>query len=63
MYIFLTLETLTKFFLGLGFDITTFTLFEQLILLMVSNIFYIVSWFILLYFIYRILLRIFRFIF
>lgn len=63
MYIFLTLETLTKFFLVLGFDITTFTLFEQLILLMVSNIFYIVSWFILLYFIYRILLRIFRFIF
>ena len=63
MYIFLTLETLTKFFLVLGFDITTFTLFEQLILLMVSYIFYIVSWFIFLYFIYRILLRIFRFIF
>lgn len=63
MYIFLTIETLTKFFLSLGFDITTFTLYEQLTLLVLSNIFYIITWFVLLYFVYRVLLRIFRFIF
>lgn len=63
MYFFLSLEMITKFFLGLGFDITSFTQFEQVIVFITSNIFYIITWFILLYFVYRILLKIFRFIF
>lgn len=63
MYLFLTLETLTSFFISLGFDIASFTSFEQLLILLVSNFFYIVSWFIFLYFLYRLFLKIFKFIF
>lgn len=49
MYFYVTLEELELFLLRFGLDITTFTGFEQSIVLILGNIFVLISW----YFIFR----------
>lgn len=49
MYIFITLEKLQIFLLKFGLDISTFTNFEQSVVLILANIFFIICW----YFVFR----------
>ena len=63
MYIFLTMEQVISILLNLGIDITVFTLFEQTVLFILCNIFYIITIFILVYFVYRFLLKLKRILF
>lgn len=57
MYIFLTMEKVTLVLLGLGIDIAAFSLYEQSVLFMLCNIFYIITNFIFIYIMYRIILK------
>lgn len=63
MYIFLTMEQVVSILLGFGIDITVFTLFEQTVLLILCNIFHVITIFVLVYFVYRFLLKLKRILF
>ena len=63
MYIFLTMEKVITILGNLGIDITMFTAYEQSVVFMLCNIFYIITNFVLIYFAYRFILKLFRFIF
>lgn len=63
MYIFLTMEQVVSILLGFGIDITVFTLFEQTVLLILCNIFHVITIFVLGYFVYRFLLKLKRILF
>lgn len=63
MYIFLTMEQVVSILLGFGIDITVFTLFEQTVLLILCNIFHVITIFVLVYFVYRFLLKLMRILF
>jgi len=49
MYFYVTLEQLKEILLNFGLDITLFTGFEQSVVLILGNIFVLISW----YFIFR----------
>lgn len=63
MYIFLTMEKVIIILLGLGIDITAFSLYEQSVLFMLCNIFYIITNFIFIYIMYRIILKFIKWLF
>ena len=63
MYIFLTLEKLIEVLNNLGIDITLYTSYEQTVIFLLSNIFVIITNFVLIYFVYRVILKLFGFLF
>lgn len=63
MYIFLTMEKLIEVLNSFGIDITVFTSYEQTVIFLLSNIFIIITNFILIYFVYRIILKMFGWLF
>lgn len=63
MYIFLTMEKVITILLGLGIDITVYSLYEQSVLFMLCNIFYIITNFIFIYIMYRIILKFIKWLF
>lgn len=63
MYIFLTMEKVITILLGLGIDIAAFSLYEQSVLFMLCNIFYIITNFIFIYIMYRIILKFIKWLF
>lgn len=63
MYIFLTMEKVITILLGLGIDITAFSSYEQSVLFMLCNIFYIITNFIFIYIMYRIILKFIKWLF
>jgi len=50
MYFYVTLEQLKIILLDFGLDLTTFTGFEQSVVLILGNVFILISW----YFVFRI---------
>lgn len=63
MYIFLTMEKVIEILSNLGIDITLYTSYEQTIVFLLSNIFVIITNFVLIYFAYRFILKLFGFLF
>ena len=63
MYIFLTLEKVIEVLSNLGIDITLYTPYEQTVIFLLSNIFVIITNFVLIYFAYRVILKLFGFLF
>ncbi len=63
MYIFLTYSKLVTIFQTLGFDITSFTDFEKVVVLLLSNIFFIFTIFVIINFIYKFIFRVVKMIF
>ena len=63
MYIFLTLEKVIEVLSNLGIDITLYTSYEQTVIFLLSNIFVIITNFVLIYFAYRVILKLFGFLF
>ena len=63
MYIFLTMEKVITVLASIGIDITIFTAYEQSVVFLLCNTFYIITNFVLIYFAYRFILKLFRFIF
>lgn len=63
MYIFLTMEKLIELLGNLGINITLFTSYEQTVIFLLSNIFVIITNFVLIYFAYRVILKLFGFLF
>lgn len=63
MYIFLTLEKVIEVLSNLGIDITLYTPYEQTVIFLLSNIFVIITNFVLIYFVYRVILKLFGFLF
>lgn len=63
MYIFLTMEKVITVLASLGIDITMFTAYEQSVVFLLCNTFHIITNFVLIYFAYRFILKLFRFIF
>lgn len=57
MYIFLTLEKVIEILKNFGIDISLFTSYEQTIVFLLCNIFVIITNFILIYFAYRVILK------
>lgn len=58
MYILVSLEKITLFFLKYNIDITQFTSFEQAILIILCNIFMILFYWFMLYVIYKFIFKI-----
>lgn len=63
MYIFLTMEKVIEVLSNLGINITLFTSYEQTVIFLLSNIFVIITNFVLIYFAYRVILKLFGFLF
>lgn len=63
MYIFLTYETLVKVFESWGFDITVFTVFEKCVVLLLSNILFVLILIFILSCIWKVINRVLRIIF
>lgn len=63
MYFYVTLEQLKIILLNFGLDLTLFTGFEQSVVLILSNIFVLISWFFIFRTIYFIWVRIKRLLF
>ena len=63
MYFYVTLEQLKTILLNFGLDLTLFTGFEQSVVLILSNIFVLISWFFIFRTIYFIWVRIKRLLF
>jgi len=63
MYIFLTMEKVIEVLSSLGIDITFYTSYEQTVIFLLSNIFVIITNFVLIYFAYRVILKLFGWLF
>ena len=63
MYFYVTLEQLKEILLTFGLDLTLFTGFEQSVLLILGNIFVLISWFFIFRTVYFIWIRIKRLLF
>lgn len=63
MYIFLTYDTVKAILLSWGFDITLFTLFEQCVIFLLSNILFVLTIFLILCCLWKVINRVLRFIF
>lgn len=63
MYYFMSIEEITEYLLRFGIDIATFTPFELSTTFILFNLFKIITIFIFGYIIYRIILKIYDFIF
>jgi len=63
MYIFLTMEKVIEVLSNLGIDITLYTSYEQTVIFLLSNIFVIITNFVLIYFAYRVILKLFGWLF
>lgn len=58
MYSFITLDKLIAFFIKYGIDITLFTNYELSILILLSNIFMVISYIFIFYITYKIILKV-----
>lgn len=63
MYIFMTLEQITAFLLKFNIDISSFDNFELAIIFILCNLYKIITIFVLGYIVYRIILKVYDFIF
>lgn len=63
MYIFVTMPRVIEILSKLGIDITVYTSYEQTVIFLLVNIFYIITTFILLYIVYRLALKLYNFFF
>lgn len=63
MYIFVTMENVISILSKLGIDITSFTSYEQTIVFLLVNIFYLMTIFFVLYICYRLVLKLYNFFF
>lgn len=63
MYIFLTMEKVVAVLSKLGIDITVFTSYEQTIIFLITNILVLISTAVILYIAYRIILKMWNFLF
>ena len=63
MYIFVTMEKVITILSNLGIDITVFTSYEQTIIFLLVNIFYLITNGFILYIAYRIILKLWNFFF
>lgn len=63
MYIFVTMEKVVSVLSNLGIDITTFTNYEQTIIFLLMNVLHLLSIAFILYIAYRIILKIWNFLF
>lgn len=63
MYIFVTMPKVITILSKLGIDITSYTSYEQTVIFLLVNIFYIITTFIILYIVYRLFLKLYNFFF
>ena len=63
MYIFVTMERVITILAKLGIDITVFTSYEQTIIFLLMNVLHLLSTAFILYIAYRIILKIWNFLF
>lgn len=63
MYIFVTMPKVISILSKLGIDITSYTSYEQTVIFLLVNIFYIITTFIILYIVYRLVLKLYNFFF
>lgn len=63
MYIFLTMEKVIAALSKFGIDITVFTSYEQTIIFLITNILVLISTAVILYIAYRIILKMWNFLF
>lgn len=63
MYIFVTMPKVITILSKLGIDITSYTSYEQTVIFLLVNIFYIITTFIILYIVYRLVLKLYNFFF
>ena len=60
MYSFVSIENITSFLNNFGLDYSLFTSFEQAIVILLSNILFLIFWFIIISFFYKLLYRFLR---
>ena len=59
MFTLVSINMITSFLLKFNIDFTLFSPYEQAMIIILSNIFFCLFWFVILYVIYRILVRLF----